>query len=215
MPIKQKIIELLSLTIARKITMVVMLAVLVSVMTATGFYVYRQTTQNLDARKQALEATAQVFAASVAPHLRSGDKASALNSLRAIGKLKAIPFISANLNDGQVFAAIGNAVIVEQGSGLGRVMPDETATGIMAMAVNPTISVAVPAIQGGLQVGTVSLLADISDLRTQLFEGILASVLAALFACVLGLGVSSGLKRSVTSPLASLMRAIAKVREHT
>jgi signal transduction histidine kinase/DNA-binding NarL/FixJ family response regulator/HPt (histidine-containing phosphotransfer) domain-containing protein len=213
MPIKPRTIELLSLTIARKITVVVLLAVLVSVMSATGFYVYRQTTQNLDSRKQSLEATALVFAASVAPHLRSKDKGAALNSLRAIGKLEAIPFIAASLNDGQVFAAIGNAVIVEQGSGLGRVRPDETATGVLAMVFNPTISVSVPAIQGGQQVGSVSLLADISDLRAQLFEGILASALAALFASVLGLGVSSRLKRSVTSPLASLMHTIAEVRD--
>ena len=44
---------------------------------------------------------------------------------------------------------------------------------------------------GGEQVGSVSLLADISDLRAQLFEGMLASLVAAICRLLLGLGVSS------------------------
>ena len=210
---RDALLKVLTFTIARKITVVVLAAVLVAVLSATGFYVYRQTTQNLEAREATLTATAQVFAASVAPHLKSRDKQAALNSLRAIGKLKDIPYIAASLGDGQIFAALGNAVIVEQGHGLGTITPDKSAKGVMAMVVNPTMSVSVEAIQGGQRVGYVSLLADISDLRSQLIEGILASLIAAMFACLLGLGVSSGLKRSVTSPLADLMKVIAEVRE--
>ena len=164
------LLKVLTFTIARKITVVVLAAVLVAVLSATGFYVYRQTTQNLQAREATLTATAQVFAASVAPHLKSRDKQAALNSLRAIGKLKDIPYIAASLSDGQIFTAIGSAVIVEQGHGLGTITPDKSARGVMAMMVNPTMSVSVEAIQGGQRVGYVSLLADISDLRRQLFE---------------------------------------------
>ncbi len=213
LPLRDALLKVLTFNIARKITVVVLAAVLVAVLSATSFYVYRQTTQNLEAREAMLTATAQVFAASVAPHLKSGDKQAALNSLRAIGKLNNIPYIAASLGDGQIFAALGSAVIVEQGQGLGTISPDKSAKGVMAMVVNPTMSVSVEAIQGGQRVGFVSLLADISDLRSQLLEGVFASMIAALFACVLGLGVSSGLKRSVTSPLASLMQVIARVRD--
>ncbi len=210
---RQILLKLVGLTIARKITAVVLAAVLVAVLTATGFYVYRQTTQNLTSREATLTATAQVFAASVAPHLKARNRQATLNSLRAIGKLDAIPFIAASLNDGQTFAALGNAVIVEQGQGLGTTPDSKSAMGIMAMVFNPTMSISVEAIEGGERVGYVSLLADISDLRAQLLEGVIASLFAALFACLLGLGVSSGLKRSVTSPLASLMQVIARVRD--
>ncbi len=210
---RDALLKVLTFTIARKITVVVLAAVLVAVLSASGFYVYRQTTQNLEAREATLTVTAQVFAASVAPHLKSRDKPAALNSLLAIGKLKNIPYIAASLSDGQIFTAIGSAVIVEQGQGLGTITPDKSAKGVMAMMVNPTMSVSVEVIQGGQHVGYVSLLADISDLRSQLLEGVLASMVAALFACVLGLGVSSGLKRSVTSPLADLMKVIARVHE--
>ena len=65
---------------------------------------------------------------------------------------------------------LGNAVIVEQGNGLGTITPDKSAKGVLALIFNPTISVSVPVIQGGQKVGDVSLLADISDLRAQLFE---------------------------------------------
>ena len=85
--------------------------------------------------------------------------------------------------------------------------------GIVAMIRNPTLSVSVPAIMGGERVGSVSVLADISDLRRQFFEGVIASLIAALVASLLGIGVSSRLKRSVTSPLDSLMGVIARVDE--
>lgn len=45
--VRETLLKLVGLTIARKITVVVLAAVLVAVLAATGFYVYRQTTQNL------------------------------------------------------------------------------------------------------------------------------------------------------------------------
>ena len=205
--------KLLDFTVARKITLIVMTAVIAAVTSATGFYVYRQTIQNIVARHDGLTATAQVFAASVAPHLRNRDKSAALTSLRAIGNLKTIPYVAATLPDGQVFAALGNAVIVRQGTGLGTILPIQDRNGIWAMVWNPTLSVSVSSIQGGERVGTVSLLADVSDLRAQFFEGIVAALVAAAFASLLGMAVSSALKRSVTSPLADLMKVIAQVRD--
>ena len=207
------LLHLLNFTIARKITVIVAVSVLVSVLSATGFYVYRQTDQNIAARHDSVTATAQVFAASVGPHLHARNKSAVLGSLRAIGNLKSIPFISAKLADGKVFATLGNAVIVEQGTGLGTISASPDSHGILAMVWNPTLSVSVPAIMGGERVGSVSLLADISDLRRQFFEGIIASLIAALIACLLGLVVSSRLKRSVTAPMDSLMSVISRVRD--
>ena len=204
---------LLNFTIARKITVVVAVSVMVAVTSVTGFYVYRQTEQNITARHGSVIATAQVFAASVAPHLRARDKSAVLGSLRAIGNLESIPFVSTHLADGQAFAALGNAVIVQSGSRSDTLSAANDLPGIVAMIRNPTLSVSVPAIMGGERVGSVSVLADISDLRRQFFEGVIASLIAALVASLLGIGVSSRLKRSVTSPLDSLMGVIARVRD--
>ena len=207
------LLRLLNFTIARKITAVVAVSVLVAVTSATGFYVYRQTNQNIAARHDSVTATAQVFAASVAPHLRARNKSAVLGSLRAIGNLKSIPFVSARLADGQEFASLGSAVIVKQGTGSGAISTSPGSLGISAMVWNPTLSVSVPVIMGGERVGSLSLLADISDLRRQFFEGIIASLIAAFVACLLGMGVASRLKRTVTSPLDSLMSVISKVRD--
>ncbi len=205
--------HLLNFTIARKITVVVAVSVLVAVLSATGFYVYRQTDQNIAARHDSLIATAQVFGASVGPHLRARDKSAVLGSLRAIGNLKSIPFVSTSLADGEIFAALGNAVIVDRGTGIDAISESRGAPGILTMVSNPTLSVSVPVIMGGERVGSLSLLADISDLRRQFFEGIIASLIAAFVACLLGMGVSSRLKRTVTSPLDSLMSVISQVRD--
>ena len=204
---------LLNLTIGRKITVVVAVSVMTAVTSVTGFYVYRQTEQNITARHGSVTATAQVFAASVAPHLRTRDKNAVLGSLRAIGNLKSIPYVSANLADGRAFAALGSAVIVKSGTRSDAMSMAKDLPGISAMIWDPTLSVSVPAIMGGERVGSVLVLADISDLRSQFFEGVFASLIAALVASLLGMGVSSRLKRSVTSPLDSLMSVIARVRD--
>ncbi|NNJ76723.1 MAG: response regulator [Anderseniella sp.] len=75
------------------------------------------------------------------------------------------------------------------------------------------MAVSVPVVMGGKRVGSVSVLADISDLRRQFLEGVIASLIAALVASLLGMGVSSRLKRSVTSPLDNLMGTISRVRD--
>ncbi len=200
----------LNFTIARKITVVVGVSVLVAVSTVTSFNVFRQTKQNIAVRHDSVTATAKVFAASIGPHLQARNRKSVLGSLRAIATLKTIPFVSANLADGRVFAALGNAVIVEHGNPPANT-PD--LPGTLTMISNPILTVSVPVIMGGERVGSVSMLADISDLRRQFFEGIIASLIAALVACLMGLAVSSRLKRSVTSPLDSLMKVISSVRD--
>lgn len=204
--------QVLNFTIARKITAVVAVSVLVAVTSVTGFYVYRQTEQNIAARHDSVTATAQVFAASVGPHLRVRDKSATLASLRAIGNLKTIPFVSARLADGKLFAAHGHTVVVGPGRG-----PDATLQtglpGIRAMIWNPTMAASVPVVMGGERVGSVSILADISDLRRQFFEGVIASLIAALVASLLGMAVSSRIKKSVTSPLDNLMGVISRVRD--
>ncbi len=205
--------NLLDFTIARKMTVIVAVSVLVAVLSATGFYVYRQTDQNIAARHGSVTATAQVFAASVGPHLHARNKSAVLGSLRAVGNLKSIPFVSASLANGKVFATLGSAVIVQQGAGLGTNSTLPGSYGISAMIRNPTLAISVPAIVGGERVGSVSVLADISDLRRQFIEGVLASLLAALAASLLGMAVSSRMKRSVTSPLDSLMAVISRVRD--
>ncbi len=204
--------QLLNLTIARKITAVVAVSVMVAVLSVTGFYVYRQTQQNIAARHDTVTATAQVFAASVGPHLRARNKNAALASLRAIGNLKTIPFVAARLTDGTLFAAHGHTVVVESERGLDSVLPVGV-PGVQAMVWSPTMAVTVPVVMGGKRVGAVSILADISDLRRQFFEGVIASLIAALLASLLGMIVSSRMKRSVTSPLDSLMGVISRVRD--
>lgn len=58
LPLRDALLKVLTFNIARKITVVVLAAVLVAVLSATSFYVYRQTTQNLEAREAMLTATA-------------------------------------------------------------------------------------------------------------------------------------------------------------
>lgn len=204
-------------SIGRKISFVVLIAVLVAVISATGFFLWRQTSEALNARYQRLTATAHVFSAVISPHVRAGDRAKILIALRAIGKMPTIPYAVVQRNDNTVLATLGSAVILgaQQSANSGANKPsDEPAKrSVLSLFKSTTLPVTVPVINGGVQVGKLVLLADVSDLRKSLFEGFLAALVAVVFACLLGMAVASRVKKRITDPIQSLKRAMAQVQE--
>ncbi|MEE8296688.1 MAG: hypothetical protein V3R26_02545, partial [Hyphomicrobium sp.] len=93
----------------------VLCAVIISVFTASGAFVWRQTTSDVQARYDELEATAHVFSAVVGPFVSRKERQPALNALRAIGKLPSVPYATIIGQDGRQFAALGSSIVVNSG----------------------------------------------------------------------------------------------------
>ena len=195
-------------SIGRKITRVVLSAVLIAMIGVTGYFIWRQTSQDIETRQAQIVATAQVFAASVAPHVASGDKSRTLHALRAIRHLPAIPYAHIATKDNRKFVALGTAVILSHGDDSTVVEPT-----VFSLITTTSFPVEVPVINGGRRVGRLLLLADISDLRDRLFEGVLVTFLVALIASLIGILVANRLKNRITTPLKELTFAMAAVRE--
>lgn len=195
-------------SIGQKITWLVVAAVVVSVVGATGFFVWRQTVHDIAARRAQLEATAHVFAAAVARHVAEDDKPETLLALRAITRLPQVPYILITRPDGRLFAALGSAVLLDQG----RASADGEPSTLLLLA-GAALPVSVPVVYGGVVAGQLSLLADVSDLRRRLVEGLLASLLAAVIVTAAGIAVAQRMKRRITRPLSQLAAAMTRVRE--
>ena len=192
--------------IGRRIQALVAIAVVISVSLTTSIFVYNDLTSDLETRKASLEATGYVFASAMAEHIAAHDNQEALKVMRSISRIPGITYAAVLDGKGQVFATLGSAVILD-GTAL------DTNLGLsQAMAIG-SFPVAADIIKSGAHVGRLVLIADISDLRTQLLKSVLTSFVVALAAILVGLLAVRRLQRRITVPILSLIDAMRQVRE--
>ncbi len=203
-------------SIGRKITFVVLSAVIASVISATGFFLWRQTTDALEIRHQQLTAVANVFSSVISKHVENNDRTQTLIALRAIGKMPSIPFAVVTRNDNSTLAVLGSAIILtneekpQANSAADRFSQKKS---VFSLLRSTTLPVSVPVINSGAKVGTLLLLADVSDLRKSLLEGFLIALLTVVIACVLGMSIASKMIRKITKPIRHLAWAMSNVQK--
>ncbi|MDH3742923.1 MAG: HAMP domain-containing protein, partial [Hyphomicrobiales bacterium] len=179
----------------------VLSAVIIAVLSASGVFVWRQVAGEIEARRTQLQATAQVLAAAVAPHLALDDKEQADKALAAIGKIPSVPHVSVVLPNGKRFTSLGTAIILMSGK-----------KSLFSILQTASLTIKVPIVHAGQPVGQLILLADLSDFRDRLMEGFLAIIVAAIAASIIGLTVARRLRRDITDPLQALNNAMLRVR---
>ena len=180
----------------------VLVAVIIAVLSASGAFVWRQIQGDIQARRDHLQATAQVLAAAVGSYVAKGDKQATRSALSAIGKIPSVPHVSIVLPGNKLFTSLGTAIVLKSGT--------ESKFSILQSASLP---VRIPIINAGQKVGTLVLLVDLSEFRTRLIEGLLGVFVAAFFASIIGLLVARRLRRGITEPLKSLTGAMMRVRQ--
>ncbi len=193
-------------SIARKITTTIIAAVFIAVAGATGFFLWRQTSQDYAARVTELQITANVFSSVVAAPLARKDRAETLAALRAIAKLPQIPYILVMDAQQKPFAALGSAILLTSGE------HKASTGGLLELLRAAALPVKVPIINAGANIGSLFLLADISDLRRRLRDGLLLTLAVASAASLAGVGFANAMRRRIVSPLTHLSRAMNQVR---
>ncbi len=215
-------------SIGRKITLVVLSAVVASVMSATSFFLWRQTSDALQIREAQVTATAYVFASVISEHVKNNDRTQTLIALRAIGKMPSVPYAVVSKADGTVLAVLGTAIILshkktavikaeteqikEQGKNKQSGKKLQTKS-VFSLINSTTLPVSVPVINGGQKVGTLLMLTDVSDLRQRLIDGFFMAAVAVVFAGLLGMLIASRMKRRITQPIKGLASAMTQVRK--
>ena len=189
-----------------------LLAILISVFGATGVFVWRQTAGEIDARHTGLQATAQIFASVVAPYVAANDRAQALNAIRAISQMPSVPFVLITDINQKQFAALGSAILLSSGNTRsGTTKPGKPS--FLSVMKGTSLGVNAKLVNAGRNVGNIFLLADVSDIRARVFEGLIGILVAALAASLFGFAVTNRLKNRITGPLLDLTAAMNRVRE--
>src|SRR5262245_35036717 len=196
-------------SLRRKLVLLVLAAVGAAVAVSTAIMVWQQAAQYGAMRRQALTATAQVFAAAAGPATAAQNRQDALRALRAIGRVPDIHYAEIATLDGSALASPGNATRL-----LGDVNLEENEeTSVIDLLTSRTVQIAVPILNGGMPVGRIVLVGGIADLWPRLLTVIAYTFAAGLTALIVGLLVAWRFQRAITRPLRSLIEAMARIRQ--
>jgi signal transduction histidine kinase/CheY-like chemotaxis protein len=196
--------------IGRRISALVATAVLISVLMVSAIFMVNNMTGDITARKDSLEATGYVFASAMAEHIAAHDDHEILKVLRSIDRIRGISYAAVLDLQGRAVVSLGSAIILDR-------LPDGTRLGLYDALTSGSFPVAVDIIKSGERVGQVLLIGDISDLRLQLLNTLLASLMVAGLASLAGILVANRLQRRITGPMQSLtaaMRGISQTRNY-
>jgi diguanylate cyclase (GGDEF)-like protein len=193
-------------SIGKRIGRLVAVSVFTAVTAAASGISFVNFHQSIAATRASLEGTAYVLAASAADALVVDDQRSAMNSLRAVGRMPNI--VSAYIIDRnqKLLANVGYGAFLEQGAA-------KADTSSLALLQKSTMAVGVDIVKNGQVAGQLVMVANIDGLRFAFLKMALSTLVAGVLAALLGVFVAVPLQRRVTGPISALTSNIQKLRK--
>ncbi len=194
-----------------RLTFLVLSSVLVTALLVTAISVSQQVDRYATAKREMLTNTAQVFAAAVSTAAAQNDSERAKRALHAIARLKDVTYAGIADMDGRLIADSGMTARLD--GDLDFLKPDAEQS-IWRVLSSHSISAVVPVVEGGVQVGRLMIISDVSDLYGQIGQMLVTTIGGALLALLVSLILSLALRRSVTGPIHRLIAATQQVGQN-
>ncbi len=192
-----------------KLAIIVVAAVTSAMLITALAHGWRTADRRYEALTAEIHGVAATLATAVAPAQAQGEFHNVQKILRAIGRMPRVRYASVTGADGSLIAAFGNGIVLNRDAGL---LNADQRPSLLELLSLKTFPVDEPIVQGGVKVGTLHLIADVSDLRGVLFESLAAAVGAGTLAAILGLLIALRLEGTITAPIQSLTSAMRDVR---
>lgn len=191
-------------SIRNKLTALVLLAVVPSVLLASVLSEWRESNRRLESKRNEIAGIAEALAATVSEPLATGDRRQTANALKGIGSIPGLTHVSvADSNGARVFQ-FGAGIVVSEPHGLDNVLN------------LGTYPVETPVIHAGREIGKLTLIADLSEVLDGYYRGLAFAALAALASALAGLAASHRMLGAIANPIRKLtgtMRLIASTRD--
>jgi signal transduction histidine kinase/DNA-binding NarL/FixJ family response regulator len=192
-------------SIGQRVSALLAFSIFTAVALVTAILVYSDVRSDFADRKRSFEATGYVFASALADHVGRHDTAESLRVLRSMSRIPEVTFAAVVDDKGKAFASFGSAVVKDTRS-------LRSDIGLYEAIRSGSYPVAVDIIKSGSKIGQVVLIADVSDLRSQIGTSIATGLGVALLAMGITFALARRLLARITSPIRSLTEAIAQVR---
>lgn len=186
-------------SVTNKLTSLVLLAVVPSVMFISILWERREANRHLELKRQQIAGIAATLAAAVSEPLASGDLRQTANALKGIGSIP-------NLSHVAVFDQSDNSVF-QFGAGI---VVSQNATLNVENSLSTFLS-ETPITHSGRPIGRLRLIANLSDVNSAFYTNIGLALLASLIATLSGLLASQRMLHAIASPITQLTNAMRKV----
>jgi signal transduction histidine kinase/AmiR/NasT family two-component response regulator/HPt (histidine-containing phosphotransfer) domain-containing protein len=202
-------------TIRAKLAILVMTAVVSAVLMVSLTSAWKNATLRFSAKRLELQGVAAAIATAVAHPLASGDTENVARTLSAVGRIPGLTFARVTDAKGRQVQQFGFGVVVAREQGPAEANAEIGPLNAFYLATYPVM---VPVISSGVEIGRLTLIADLSPLRGAVIESLVSALLAGAAAIVAGLLLSQRLYRGITIPMANLtlaMEEVSKTKDFT
>lgn len=197
---KVKKTERLAYRLSVYLAAVIFSAIFVASGTVSWFGFQRELNQ----QKAMLSGTAKVFSASIAEPLANGDKRSVQKALTGIRKFETFKFARVSLQDDTLFAEMGFASTLS-----GKFYQDKNPS----LMFTQQLWVEDEIINGGVNIGKISLLADVSNIKDAFLQNLLINLMLALISAIIAIAMARRVVSRVTNPLHQLSKLMSELGE--
>ena len=186
------------------IVSVILIALTISTLSST----HRELSNFNTAKKNDLTDIAHILAVSTAGAVADHDRNQALANLTAISRLQGVLLVRIKKPDGSVFAEMGQAVILPSKN-----LEAQKAAGVLDLLNAQTMSVGVPIVKSGQEVGTLIVYQDIRHVRQTLLSIIIGAALTALAVSLMGAVIAWLFQKRLLRPIHGLVGTMKDVQQ--
>jgi two-component system sensor histidine kinase BarA len=195
-------------SLGAQLTSLIFVAVFGAVTMAAGTFALREVGRYSIEKTLELRMNAAMFAATISNAVADGDQRSAYDALRAIERMPGLSHVRVSLPDGGVFVEMGDTVSLAA-----RHAAASSSSNPLEILRSRSISVTAPILNGGREIGALTLSADTSDLARHVLTMLRDAVLAAAVSAIIGLLLALRMQQRITGPITSLSTIMRDVRE--
>ncbi|MEQ8823314.1 MAG: ATP-binding protein [Filomicrobium sp.] len=195
-------------SIRTKLALTILVAVAVAGLVGAVVSGFRTANRQFDSISQQLEGVAATLAIAAAPAQARKDYRAVQNTLAAIGRIKRVRYAEVRNKAGIRVAAFGNGVILVRNA---ETVARGERPGLLELLTLKTYPIEAPIIRGGENVGSLYMIADVSELGGILYDNLIDALAWGVLAALLGVFIARPLEKSVSAPLIALSRAMQGV----
>lgn len=192
-----------------RLGLVVIAGVVAAVLIASLTSASRETSRRLSDKAAELNAVGEALAATISMPLAQAGHEEAARALRAVGRIPAIRFARVIDRQGNVVTQLGVGIVLQKSA---RITVDLQNVGPLDVLRLSTYAFSVPVLSGGVHVGRLDLLVDVSPLSEMFWSTIWNAVASAFIAAFIGIAIAWPMLSLVTQPITSLTAAMRDVR---
>lgn len=197
-------------SIGAKLGLIVIAGVMSAVLLVSLTAAWRETNRRIGDLEAELKAIGEALAATLSLPLSQEHRHDVARALRAAGKMRAITYARVVDTRGETIAHFGVGIVLQSQS---RTVATELgAAGIQEALRLQDYAFSVPVISGGVRVGRLDLVADVSSLSGTFRRAIEHAVVMALAAAIIGLLIAMPMLALVTQPIRNLTESMRSIR---